>query len=135
VFHDFMPFEQVANWLLDADIGVVPMWADLVPNKLLEYLMLGIPAITSDCRALRLYLDDSCVVYVPPRDARALAQAIVDLYRDPKRRLSIATNGHEAYQERLSWERSRHDYLSIYGVNGRAHGGTEVSAKAGNPPA
>ncbi len=115
-FLGMLPFTEVAPCLQQADVGVVPMWADFVPNKLMEYLALGLPAISSDTPALRLYLDDDALCYVPAKDARALADAIVMLYRDPARRAALAARGHQVFTEHLSWSRTRHDYLAVYGV-------------------
>lgn len=115
-FLGMLPFAEVAPRLLQADVGVVPMWADFVPNKLMEYLALGLPAISSDSPALRLYLDDDALCYVPPKDSRALADAIVALYRDPVRRAALAERGHRVFTEHLSWTRTRHDYLAVYDV-------------------
>jgi len=115
-FLGMVPFAEVAPRLQQADVGVVPMWADFVPNKLMEYLALGLPAISSDSPALRLYLDDGALCYVPPKDARALADAIVALYCDPVRRAALAERGHQVFTEHLSWTRTRHDYLAVYGV-------------------
>ncbi|MDQ2743453.1 MAG: glycosyltransferase family 4 protein [Chloroflexota bacterium] len=115
-FLGMLPFAEVAPRLQQADVGVVPMWADFVPNKLMEYLALGLPAISSDSPALRFYLDDDALCYVPPKDARALAAAIVMLYRDPVRRAALAECGHQVFTEHLSWTRTRHEYLAVYDV-------------------
>lgn len=115
-FLGMLPFAEVAPRLQQADVGVVPMWADFVPNKLMEYLALGLPAISSDSPALRLYLDDDALCYVPPKDARALADAIVALYRDPVRRTALAERGHQVFTEHLSWTKTRQEYLAVYDV-------------------
>jgi glycosyltransferase involved in cell wall biosynthesis len=113
-----MPFDQVAPRLLQADVGVVPMWADyFFPNKLTEYLALGLPVIITDCPAVRLYFDDSAVYYVAAKSPEALAEAILDLYRNPARRTSLAAMGHSAYREKVSWDRTKRDYLAVYGVH------------------
>jgi glycosyltransferase involved in cell wall biosynthesis len=113
-----IPFDQVAPRLLQADVGVVPMWADyFFPNKLTEYLALGMPVIITDCPAVRLYFDDSAVYYVEAKSPEALAEAIMDLYRNPARRARLATMGHSVYREKVSWDRTKHDYLAVYGVH------------------
>jgi glycosyltransferase involved in cell wall biosynthesis len=112
-----IPFDQLAPRLLQADVGVVPMWADyFFPNKLTEYLALGLPVIITDCPAVRRYFDDSAVYYVAAKSPEALAEAILDLYRNPARRASLAAMGHTAYREKVSWDRTKRDYLAVYGV-------------------
>ena len=109
-----VPFDQVAPRLLRADVGIVPMWEDFVPNKLMEYLALGLPAIATDSPALRLYFDDHALCYVERKNPRALADAILDLYLHPDRRISLAARGQSIFRERLAWERTRAEYLSVY---------------------
>jgi hypothetical protein len=103
---------------LQADVGVVAMWADFFfPNKLTEYLALGLPVIITDCPAVRLSFDDSAVYYVAVKRPEARAEAILDLYRNPARRASFAAVGHSAYREKMSWDRTKRDYLAVYGVH------------------
>ncbi|WP_241502988.1 glycosyltransferase [Komagataeibacter melaceti] len=45
----------------------------------------GLPVIVTDTGGLRHYLDENCVLYVPARDPRALAQAITTLANDAGR--------------------------------------------------
>jgi glycosyltransferase involved in cell wall biosynthesis len=113
-----IPFEELAPRLLQADVGVVPMWADyFFPNKLTEYLALGLPVIITDCPAVRRYFDDSAVYYVAAKSPEALAEAIMDLYRNPARRASLAATGQAVYREKVSWDRTKHDYLAVYGAH------------------
>jgi glycosyltransferase involved in cell wall biosynthesis len=94
------------------------MWADYVfLNKLTEYLALRLPVIITGCPAVRLYFDDCAVYYVEAKSARALAEAIMDLYRNPAGRASLAAMGHTAYREKVSWDRTKRDYLAVYGVH------------------
>ncbi|HKC75020.1 MAG TPA: hypothetical protein VKF37_12595 [Chloroflexota bacterium] len=41
----------------------------------------------------------------------------MDLYRNPARRASLAAMGHSAYREKVSWDRTQHNYLAVYGVH------------------
>lgn len=115
-FAGFLPeYEQVAPRLLDADLGIVPIWTDFqLCNKLVDYLLLGIPAITSESRVLRAYLGDDVVRFVPPANAAVLADTILDLYREPGKRAGLAAAGKTAYREHFSWDQARHRYLTVY---------------------
>jgi glycosyltransferase involved in cell wall biosynthesis len=115
-FAGFLPeYEQVAPKLLDADLGIVPIWTDFqLCNKLVDYLLLGIPAITSESRVLRTYLDDEAVHFVPPKNDVALADGILLLYREPGRRAALAAAGKAAYLKHFSWDQARHQYLALY---------------------
>ena len=118
-FSGHVPFDQVAPALEGAAVGIVPMWAPFVPNKLMEYLALGLPVIAADWPSLRLCFDDKAIFYVPPKNAQALANAIMVLYRDPQRRAALAATGHAVYRARFAWERTKRAYLAVYGVEDR----------------
>ncbi|MBV9282367.1 MAG: glycosyltransferase family 4 protein [Chloroflexi bacterium] len=115
-FTGWLPsYDDVAARLARADIGLVALWTDFqLCIKLTDYLALGLPVITTESAALRPYLDDGEVCYVEPRNARALADAILALYRDPERRAALAAAGHAGYLEHFAWDRVKHDYLAVY---------------------
>ncbi len=58
--------------------------------------------ITADTPAIRRMLDASRVRTVPPRDPRALADAVLDLYSGPSTRARLGRAGREAYEELFS---------------------------------
>jgi glycosyltransferase involved in cell wall biosynthesis len=115
-FAGFIPaYEDVAPRLLQADLGVVPIWSNhQLCNKLVDYLALGMPAVTTESAALRPYLDDTEVRYVEPKNAQALADAIMELYLHPERRAALGAAGRAAYLEHFAWERARASYLAVY---------------------
>ena len=130
-FTGWLPrYEQVAPRLAMAHVGVNPIWTDFqLCNKLVDYLALGMPAISTDCEALIPYLDDSEVSFVPPRDVQALADAIAKLYRDEKYRFRLAAAGHAAYLRHFAWERAKPDYVALY-QNGANHHSEPVERDA-----
>src|SRR5581483_2706998 len=107
-----------ASRLLKADLGVGPYLLDLLPNKMMEYLLLGIPAIAADWPTMRRYFGPDAVTYVRPNDVDALVDAIRSLYLDPERRRVQAASAREQYLNTLAWSKTRYDYLSVYGVPG-----------------
>jgi glycosyltransferase involved in cell wall biosynthesis/peptidoglycan/xylan/chitin deacetylase (PgdA/CDA1 family) len=115
-FVGLVPFEEMASHLLEADVGVGPYLLDLLPNKMMEYLLLGIPAIASDWPTMRRYFDDDVVTYVPPNDVEALASAIESMYRHPRKRKRQADMAQARYLGTLAWSKTKHHYLAVYGV-------------------
>lgn len=67
---------------------------DGLPNVLMEAQALGLPVISTNVSAVpELVQDNKTGVLVPERDPKALAAAIADLARDPKRRLQLGMSG------------------------------------------
>ena len=113
-FTGIVAFGQMAERLLSADVGVGPYLLDLLPNKMMEYLLLGIPAIAADWPTMRRYFGDDIVSYVRPNDAEALATAIEAMYDDPEGRAAQAARARDRYLKSLAWSRTKQDYLAIY---------------------
>lgn len=128
-----VPFERIAPRLVTADLGVGPYLLDLLPNKLMEYFLLGIPTIAADWPTMRRYFGDDTVRYVPPHDVPALAAAIEDLYRNPDKRKAQATAARQRYRDTMSWSRTRDHYLAVYGAGRFADPATDGSSGDATP--
>jgi glycosyltransferase involved in cell wall biosynthesis len=73
--------------LRGAQIFVHPSWAESFPYVILEAMSLGLPIVASDVGGVGEALSDGeSGALVAPRDADALAQALIELLEDPARR-------------------------------------------------
>ncbi len=87
-FHGLQPHAAVPPYLWHADILLLPpslkhpsaAWTS--PVKLGEYLVSGTPTIATAIPALRDWVSDAEVLFIPPDDPQALAQAIQQLWAD-----------------------------------------------------
>ena len=110
-----VPIHQLPARLSCAAVGLVPNHATgatqlMLPVKLLEFATLGIPAIAARLRTIEHYFDDDAVRYFTPGDSRDLAQAIEDLYCDPRRRSELSRRA-AVEVSKLSWARQSHRYF------------------------
>jgi glycosyltransferase involved in cell wall biosynthesis len=107
----YLPVDRLCGEIRSADLGLVPILNDsftryILPVKLLEYVFLGIPSITSRTPTIESYFDPSMVRYVEPGNVESLADAMYDLYSHPEKRRSLAENANR-FNERFSWEKQR----------------------------
>jgi glycosyltransferase involved in cell wall biosynthesis len=112
-----VPLEQLVSRLQGAGIGVIPMRADtftnyMLPTKLLEYVAMGVPVISSDLLSVRDYFSERQVRYVKPGDVEDLATAFRQLLSDPNLRRQLAIEAASFY-DRYSWSAESRAYLSI----------------------
>lgn len=109
--------DRLVEILADADVGVVPNRADvftdsLLPTKLLEYVMIGIPAVVAETAGVRRYFDGRMVSYFRPGEARALADRLLELYQDPGLRSSMVDRA-SAFNVSHSWDDEAARYVSL----------------------
>ncbi len=85
----YIPFHRVRDLLKEIRIGVLPLKNTFynqfltAPNKLFDYIGMGIPVIASDLPSIRDFLKpEKEGILVPPDNAEKLAEAIEELLAD-----------------------------------------------------
>lgn len=69
-------FDRVAVWMAAADLVTLPSYMEGCPNVVLEALACGRPVVATNVGGIPEIMSDACGRLVPPRDSRALAQAL-----------------------------------------------------------
>jgi glycosyltransferase involved in cell wall biosynthesis len=107
---DWVPYDQRANWLLEADVGVSTHYEHAETRysyrtRVLDCFWAGLPVIcTANDSLADLIEREDLGLTVPPEDVAALASAIEALAADPARRVRLA--GHcRAMARTLRWNR------------------------------
>lgn len=113
----FVPVEDLPDLLRGADLAVIPTRAEIstrymLPTKLVEYAMLGIPALVAPTYTIRYYFNEQQVAFFEPGDAESLAKAILDLHGDPQRRFDLAL-GAAKFFDQYHWDRHKEVYLDL----------------------
>lgn len=91
-FRDFIPVEALQEEIEKYDIGVVANRKTLMsehcmlPVKMMEYLLVGLPVVVSSLYVIREYFSDEMVSYFEPGNVPELAESILQLARRPEMR-------------------------------------------------
>lgn len=119
-----LPFRQVQLLLARADVGLIPhysteAWNTTIPNKLFDYMLLGLPVIVSDARpTARVVQDTECGEVFHDRDPSDLARCIVAL-ADPEQRKLKGGKGRAAIHAHYNWERDSRVLVEIVEAVGK----------------
>lgn len=99
-----------APLVADADLFVLPSLAEGLPNSLLEALLIGTPAIASDCRFGPAELTDQgrWASLVPPGDVQQWTDALLAFARDPGPALERAATAATVLRTRFAAETGCH---------------------------
>jgi glycosyltransferase involved in cell wall biosynthesis len=110
--------EDLPQRLRACTIGVVPNRRNaatqiMLPVKLLEYAMLGVPIVAARLDPITQYFDSSSIEFFEPDDVADLARAVAKLYRDPERCAAISAQANRVARELCAnWDEN---YLKAIG--------------------
>jgi glycosyltransferase involved in cell wall biosynthesis len=109
-WHGFLPNEEAMDVARGAVAGLsllhdLPNYRGSMPTKVVEYLALGVPAITTPLpAAAQLVLDVDAGVVVPFEDVDATVAAVRQLAADVTLRERLGANGRAHVAAELSWD-------------------------------
>lgn len=87
------------------------------PNASLEAMAAGLPIVATDVGGAREQLEGAGLL-VTPRDPAAMAEAMLDLARDPTTRARLGAAARARARERFTTERMRRDWLALLRLSG-----------------
>ena len=88
--------QQMAELYAGADILINPTTADNMPNSLLEAMACGIPVVTTAVGGIPYMVEQKkTALLVEVGNARAIADAVLELLNDPLLASSLSQNGHQ----------------------------------------
>jgi hypothetical protein len=100
--------EEVPGMIESASMAVmllrdVPLFADALPTKLLEYMAAGRPVVAGAAgQVAELLTETGAGIVCPPEDSRAVAEAVRRLDADPEEARAMGMRGRRYVEENLS---------------------------------
>jgi len=119
-FHDAVPVDELPRWTASAYLGLQILQNTCfnhyssLSNKLLEYLMAGIPVIASDLPEMRRVIEDTGAgLLIDSSDPRQIADAANRLLADEGLR-EVMSEKAKAARRRYSWEEGEDVLRELY---------------------
>ncbi len=108
--------DDVPAWLALMDIVVLASYANEgVPQSLLQAMAMGKPVVGTSCGGIpEVVIPQVNGLLVPPRDSAALAQALVQLLREPETRHRYGVQGRELVLDRYSLDKMAQAVEEVY---------------------
>lgn len=118
-FAGYQPFTKLPGFISAARIGIIPhvwsLYGATMPNKLFQFMMLGLPVVVSDDPALRRVVEDARGGLVFRQgDPASFAQQVLRLGQDPALRKQLGENGRTAVQNKYNWPLTVQPLLNVY---------------------
>ncbi|MBV9710039.1 MAG: glycosyltransferase family 4 protein [Ktedonobacteraceae bacterium] len=107
-FSDPCPSEELVDFVLHGDVGIIPYRSDgfmdlVLPTKAYEFALMRRPMIASDTPAIRSMFRPESLILCEPTNVDSFAAAIIDLYQHPEKRLQMVNKAAQDYRP-YRWE-------------------------------
>jgi glycosyltransferase involved in cell wall biosynthesis len=105
-----VPLQEMPDILRSCDAGMISygrgLGIDILPNRLFEYLALGLPVIAPSyaVEVAKILEAERCGLLVDFEDPQAIAEAIIRLQSDPALCRDMGRRGKEGFLARHNWE-------------------------------
>jgi glycosyltransferase involved in cell wall biosynthesis len=117
-----LPYEELLDWTASADIGlsIIPLDSTLnkqtcLPNKFFEYVMMGLPVLTSTLEAtselIQKYDIGALVPSLAPED---IADTLNATLQDAARLARMRLNALLVAQQEFNWEKEKASLVDLY---------------------
>lgn len=117
-FNGVVRVEALAEALGPMHLGIVPNRKSsatevMLPVKMLEYIILGIPVLVPRLKAIQYYFSEDEVGYFDPDDLQSLEKAMLKIYGDESRGRRMAEKA-QRFLEQYGWEKQSADFIDFY---------------------
>ena len=113
-----IPVEDLIEKLRNMNVGIISNRKNvatelMLPVKMLEYIMLGIPVIAPRLKTIEYYFNNEMVSYFEPENVDSLTSAVLELYQNELKRKNQIQMARK-FLDRYGWENHQMDLIKLY---------------------
>jgi len=117
-FHKSVPWDELAKKLELMDVGIVANRVNvatelMLPSKLIDYVVLGIPAIVPRLKAIEYYFSPGMVSYFEPENVESMVATTVRVYKDRAGREQQSRSA-KSFLEKYGWQNRQNGLSGLY---------------------
>ena len=117
-FHNGVPWDELAKQLEIMDVGIVANRVNaatelMLPSKLIDYVVLGIPAIVPTLKTIQYYFSPRMVSYFEPENVESIVATTVRVYKDNEGRKEQARNA-KSFLDKYGWHNPENGLRGLY---------------------
>ena len=106
---------DVRPWIAASDVLVFPSYREGFPNVVIEAGAMGLPSIVSNINGCNeIIIPNENGVIVPPRDANAIYEAMLEMHKNEARRKEMAANSRQSVASRFDCKIVRKALYEFY---------------------
>ena len=106
---------DVRPWLAASDVLVFPSYREGFPNVVIEAGAMGLPSIVSNINGCNeIIIPNENGVIIPPRDANAIYEAMLEMHKNEARRKEMAANSRQSVASRFDCKIVRKALYEFY---------------------
>ncbi len=113
IFTGRLSFVELVQAYRSANLFVLPSLSEGLPTSILEAMHFGLPVVSTDIPGVRDHFSNFALL-VPPRDERALIDAIQTLLDDEDLAKDFSRKGKALVASRYTWDRVAREYETLY---------------------
>jgi glycosyltransferase involved in cell wall biosynthesis len=131
--NDLLPMDQIRAVIANADLGIVPKRKNAFGNeafstKILEFMVMGVPAVVPDTAIDTYYFDSSVVRFFRAGNEESLAATLLEIIENQELRKNLVRNASH-FVRKYTWDVNEYSYIDLVaslvgghnGHNGKPH--------------
>ena len=122
IFHGNIPQEEVFKRIRENDLAIIPHLKSIQndcssPNKLFQYLSVGVPVVVSNCLSLeRIVTQNNMGIIYKDTDEQSLAKVLKHIISFPEEILEMGKNGHRAVYSKFNTQVEGDKLVDFYKI-------------------
>jgi glycosyltransferase involved in cell wall biosynthesis len=120
-FHGEVPHRDAVRLVAESNILLLPSKSEGIPRVILEAFEVGTTVISTSVGGIPTLIEDGITGLFAQRTVDDFSTKIVDLSKDPNRRVEFATEAQQTIQERHSWNTIENRVRQSYVAATRKH--------------